>query len=65
MNESSKVLGIDPGSRKTGYGLIMFNQKPILIKAGTIETKGDHNDRFCIVICCVMTSRINRDCIVF
>ena len=45
MNESSKVLGIDPGSRKTGYGLIMFNQKPILIKAGTIETKGDHNDR--------------------
>ena len=44
MTKSVKILGIDPGSRKTGYGLIVFDQKPLIIKAGTIVTDGDHNN---------------------
>ena len=45
MTKSIRILGIDPGSRKTGYGIIVFNQKPTIIKAGTIVTEGDHNNR--------------------
>ena len=35
-----KILGIDPGTALTGFGLINYkNKKPILIEYGVIETK--------------------------
>ena len=36
------VLGIDPGSRCTGYGIILDGLKgPVLVTYGTIRTEGD------------------------
>ena len=41
-----KILGIDPGSRITGFGLIEANKlKFSYINSGCIRTKGDLNDR--------------------
>ena len=40
------ILGIDPGSRITGFGLITVNKlKFTYISSGCIRTKGDLNDR--------------------
>lgn len=39
----TRILGIDPGSRITGYGLIEDGgQKPVLIACGCIRTESDH-----------------------
>ena len=41
-----KILGIDPGSRITGFGLITVNKlKFTYINSGCIRTQGDLNDR--------------------
>ena len=40
------ILGIDPGSRITGFGLITVNKlKFAYISSGCIRTQGDLNDR--------------------
>ena len=40
------ILGIDPGSRITGFGLITVNKlKFTYINSGCIRTQGDLNDR--------------------
>jgi crossover junction endodeoxyribonuclease RuvC len=39
----TRVLGVDPGSRVTGYGIIHDAAKgPVLIAYGTIRTETDH-----------------------
>ncbi len=48
MSDSVRILGIDPGSRRTGYGIIDDHgagreARPVTM--GTIATKGDHNAR--------------------
>ena len=41
-----KILGIDPGSRITGFGLIEANKlKFTYLSSGCIRTKGDLNER--------------------
>jgi len=41
-----KILGIDPGSRITGFGLIEANKlKFSYINSGCIRTQGDLNER--------------------
>ena len=40
------ILGIDPGSRITGFGLITVNKlKFTYVSSGCIRTQGDLNDR--------------------
>ena len=40
------ILGIDPGSRITGFGIITANKlKFTYINSGCIRTQGDLNDR--------------------
>ena len=44
------ILGIDPGSRITGFGLITVNKlKFTYINSGCIRTQGDLNDRVVII----------------
>lgn len=38
----TRVLGIDPGSRVTGYGIIDWAGKPVLVTAGCIRTETDN-----------------------
>lgn len=41
-----RILGIDPGSRTTGYGVIDAAGGQItLVECGSIETSGEHSDR--------------------
>ena len=41
-----KILGIDPGSRITGFGLIEANKlKFSYINSGCIRTQGELNER--------------------
>ncbi|QXP82994.1 crossover junction endodeoxyribonuclease RuvC [Methylococcus sp. ANG] len=35
----TRVLGIDPGSRVTGYGILDWAGKPVLVTAGCIRTE--------------------------
>lgn len=44
---ATRILGIDPGSRITGYGVIDFDRDtPTLVEAGTIRTAdGEFNQR--------------------
>lgn len=35
----TRVLGIDPGSRVTGYGILDWTGKPVLVTAGCIRTE--------------------------
>ncbi len=48
MNEAVRILGIDPGSRRTGYGIIEARnsgKETAWIASGTIATTGEHNQR--------------------
>lgn len=48
MSEATRILGIDPGSRITGYGLIDARRRgndTKLIHFGTIQTNGEHSAR--------------------
>ena len=48
MKEPVRILGIDPGSRRTGYGIIDTHgagNETRLVTSGTIATTGDHNAR--------------------
>ncbi len=42
----TRILGIDPGSRLTGYGFIdVRGGQTVLVDWGTIRTAGDHSSR--------------------
>ncbi len=46
MREGIRILGIDPGSRLTGYGFIdVRGSQTVLVDWGTIRTAGDHSSR--------------------
>ncbi len=46
MREGIRILGIDPGSRLTGYGFIdVRGGQTVLVDCGTIRTAGDHSSR--------------------
>ena len=46
MKDGIRILGIDPGSRITGYGIIDARRnQAALVHWGTIRTDGDHSDR--------------------
>lgn len=48
MSEAARILGIDPGSRRTGYGLIDAHgagNESKLVTSGTIVTTGEHRAR--------------------
>ncbi|MYF70349.1 MAG: crossover junction endodeoxyribonuclease RuvC [Proteobacteria bacterium] len=48
MNDPVRILGIDPGSRRTGYGIIDdrgTGTEARLVTTGAIATTGDHNAR--------------------
>ncbi len=46
MKETIRILGIDPGSQITGFGLIdVCGNRTRLVEAGNIRTSGDHSTR--------------------
>ena len=48
MSEVTRILGIDPGSQITGYGLIDARRRgndTVLIHFGSIHTSGEHSTR--------------------
>ena len=46
MRDAIRILGIDPGSRITGYGFIDTRRdRAALVHWGTIKTDGDHSSR--------------------
>ena len=48
MSKAARILGIDPGSRRTGYGIIDTTGgggEIKLVTSGVIETTGAHSDR--------------------
>ncbi len=53
MNSTVRILGIDPGSRLTGYGVVDVNGRAIsYVASGCIRTpKGSHIDRLHSIGC--------------
>lgn len=46
MRAAVRILGIDPGSRLTGYGIVdSIGTKVELVDCGSISTAGEHVDR--------------------
>ena len=48
MNEATRILGIDPGSQITGYGVIDARRRGSetrLVHFGAIRTSGEHSSR--------------------
>jgi len=46
VTDGVRILGIDPGSRTTGYGLIdAVGGRLSIVACGAIATVGDHSDR--------------------
>jgi len=46
VRETIRILGIDPGSRITGYGFIdVCGRQTVLVDCGAIRTSGDHSSR--------------------
>ena len=46
VREAVRILGIDPGSRLTGFGIVDSQGSSItLVDCGSIGTSGDHADR--------------------
>ena len=46
MKETIRILGIDPGSQITGFGLIdICGDSTKLVECGSIRTSGDHSER--------------------
>lgn len=55
------VLGIDPGTAETGYGLISCQrQRPKIVDCGLIETASDREDPYRLLIMEKETRRIIR-----
>jgi crossover junction endodeoxyribonuclease RuvC len=41
-----RILGIDPGSQVTGYGVVdAIDRQTVLVHYGVVRTSGDHSDR--------------------
>jgi len=50
MNDRIRILGIDPGSRITGYGIVdLVAAKSIPVKWGCISTSGNHSERLKVI----------------
>ena len=46
MNQKTRILGIDPGSRTTGVGLVdTYGDRLVLVHWDRIQTNGDHTSR--------------------
>ena len=46
MNQKTRILGIDPGSRITGVGLVdVYGDRLVLVHWARIQTNGDHISR--------------------
>ena len=46
MDKSFRIIGIDPGSLKTGFGIIDVKKNHFeIVEHGIIRLKGDFNDR--------------------
>ena len=46
MNQKTRILGIDPGSRTTGVGLVdTYGDRLVLVHWARIQTNGDHTSR--------------------
>ena len=46
MRDTIRILGIDPGSRITGYGFVDARRdQAVLVHCGIIKTDGDHSSR--------------------
>jgi crossover junction endodeoxyribonuclease RuvC len=46
MSEAIRILGIDPGSQITGFGLIEWSAaKSVAVEWGCIQTSGEHSER--------------------
>lgn len=46
MKATIRILGIDPGSQVTGFGLVdVQGDRMTLVDCGTIRTSGDHSSR--------------------
>jgi crossover junction endodeoxyribonuclease RuvC len=52
VTDRVRILGIDPGSRMTGYGLVdAVGGRLAVVACGVIETSGDHSDRLHEIFC--------------
>lgn len=46
MRATTRILGIDPGSQVTGFGVVdLIGGKPVAVEWGGIHTHGDHSER--------------------
>jgi crossover junction endodeoxyribonuclease RuvC len=46
MMETVRILGIDPGSQITGYGIVdIVGKRTVPVHWGSVHTKGEHSDR--------------------
>jgi hypothetical protein len=46
VNGAIRILGIDPGSQATGYGVVdVVGSRAVAIRWGSIRTHGDHSAR--------------------
>jgi crossover junction endodeoxyribonuclease RuvC len=46
MIDNIRILGIDPGSQITGFGIIdIVGRKAVPVRWGSVHTKGEHSDR--------------------
>lgn len=46
MRQTVRILGIDPGSQVTGYGLVdLGGGRTVLVECGVIRTSGEHSER--------------------
>ena len=50
MRDAVRILGIDPGSRLTGFGVVdSEGNKVELVDCGAIATSGEHSDRLRLI----------------
>lgn len=46
MIDSIRILGIDPGSQITGFGIVdIVGKRTVPVRWGSVHTKGEHSDR--------------------
>jgi len=50
VRDEVRILGIDPGSRLTGFGIVDSHRNSIaLVHCGSIATDGEHSDRLRLI----------------
>jgi crossover junction endodeoxyribonuclease RuvC len=46
MPPQLRILGIDPGSQATGYGIVdVVDRRTVFVRCGVFRTAGEHSDR--------------------